>query len=172
MFGMSFGNSAPTPSQEKVVTEELIDSLRDSGMLGLSETLSSQDQEAVKSRMQVIENKRAMDSDTAAVLAYVDRMILLEKNKGNVDAANMLASKISTDLISAVVHPEHASNEEFLSTVLNLAQAKYASGNYVVVSDALLEAVEEREAAISEGSTIKIDGQENVILPTDQTMLQ
>jgi hypothetical protein len=167
MFGMTFGNESPA-RQGKLEHDELVDALVGTGIISGPGALNQEEVAAIKTRMGVIKNKLAMSDDSASVLAYVDRKLAVESASGNQAAVAELVSKVSPDIVSTIVDARLAHNEEFLGTVLTLADKKYLSGSYSAFSDALIEAVKEREAGVSaSGVEVKLDAQDNVIQPAD-----
>lgn len=167
MFGMTFGNESPV-RQEKLEHDELVDVLVGTGIVSEPSVLNGEEVAAIKTRMGVIKNKLAMSDDSASVLAYIDRRLAVENESGNQAAIAQLVSKVSSDIVSTIVDARLAHDEEFLGTVLTLADKKYLSGSYPAFSDALIEAVKEREANVNtSGISGKLDAQDNVIQPTD-----
>jgi hypothetical protein len=167
MFGMTFGNESPV-RKEKLEHDELIDALASTGIISGPAALSQEEVAAIKTRMGVIKNKLAMSDDSASVLAYVDRKLAAESASGNQAAVAELVSKVSPDIVSTIVDARLAQDEEFIGTVLTLADKKYLSGGYQAFSDALIEAVKERESNVSaSGVSVKLDAQDNVVQPTD-----
>jgi hypothetical protein len=171
MFGMSFGKQpAPSPvHKEALDNSELTDSLIESGVMDSSLSVSPEDLTAIKARADILEKRSHMNHDTAAVFAYIDRMITIEKGIGNTDAEAKIISKVTTDMVSAVVRPDLASHEEFLKTVIASAVRKYQEGTYAAFSDALMEAVDERQKEIARTPEVsgKIDVRDNVLMGED-----
>ncbi len=169
MLGMSFGNTAPQEEKRDVIgkNEEIVESLKSFGLINSESALSSEDYESLRSRADLLQKSHQVSSDVASVLAYVDRTLLLEK--GNQGAEQQLFSVVGSDLIASLVSdPLLATNEEFLKTIGNTAKMKYTEGSSAF-SDVLFDAIKDREAAIVKTPVIdgKIDGNDNVILPSD-----
>jgi hypothetical protein len=174
MFGMSFGKSAPEPSRrEEIATnQEVVDSLIESGLIKDQQALTNEEYAAVKTRADIIESSAHLNADVAIALAYIDRVVAREKAAGNNPEG--VISKVSTEIVSAVVSPSLATNEEFLQTVLNTSKLHFLNGTSDTFSDALLQAVREREDSFANIPEIdgKIDGQDNVVLPSDEQLLR
>lgn len=167
MFGMSFGNESPA-HKEKLENQELVDSLMGVGIIDGPYSVTPEDLVAIKNRMSVIKNKLAMNDDIAAVLGYIDRMLIVENGLGNQAASIQIMTKVNTDIISALVSSPLSNDAEFLGTILTLADQKYLTGSYPAFSDALIEAVKERESAAGAHFTSgKIDAQDNVLIGED-----
>lgn len=170
MFGMSFEKNTPqnSPRLEAADNQELIDSLMESGFISSAQSLSAEDYVAVKSRTEILEKKSHINTDVAIALAYIDRKAAFEKSVGNSELG--VLSKVTTDLVSTLVTADLASNDEFLQTVLNAALLTYKNGSYLAFSDALIEAADKRQKEILSTPEIsgKIDGNSNVILPSDE----
>lgn len=163
---MSFRNQTGVETKRDTLEKngEVIDTLIELGFIDSAKVLSPEDVEAVTRRMSVIEKDHAVSSSVATSLAYLDRMLFVQKGNGESEAK--LLSAMYTDLISSLVSdPLLASNEEFLRTVANKANVNYKNGASTY-SDALFAALEERVSAIEKTPTLDgtIDGQENVDL--------
>lgn len=172
MFGMSFGSSVPQENKKEVLlhNEEIFETLHQLGFVDSATALSTEDYSSINNRMDILQKKRPMDNDLAMALAYIDRMIVREK--GNEAAESHLISSVTADTISSLVTDQKLSNDgEFLNTVINTAAEKYKEGTFQAYSDALLAALKAREGAIAEGYDVKIDGQENVVQKSDETLL-
>lgn len=167
MFGMSFGNESLV-HKETLESQELVDSLTGTGIIDGPNSLLPEDIIAIKTRIGLIKNKLAMGDDAAAVLAYIDRMLAVEREHGNQSAVADLMSKVTTDIVAAAVNSHLANNEEFLGTVLTLADQKYLTGSYLTFSEALIDAIKERQEAINAPIVSgKIDPQGNVLTEED-----
>lgn len=170
---MSFGEIAPQESEKNVLAmnAEIIDTLKEVGLVDSVNGLLPEDYPAIVNRINIIKKSHPVPSEVLISLAYVDRMIAVQKERGNIDAENKLVSKIDNDLVSTLISepaPQDLShNEEFLGTVVKLATTYYSKGTYVAFSDALFDALKNRIEQIKPEIDGRIDGEENVILGKD-----
>lgn len=167
---MSFGKTAPQEERNVLaINSDIADVLEEMGFIESSTGLLPEDYSAISNRVSVIKKDHLVPSKVLISLAYVDRMIAVQKEKGNVDAENKLISKVDSDLISALISEPALQNlahdEEFLGTVAKSAIDYYGKGTYVAFSDALFDALKNRTEQIKHTPEIdgRIDGQENVV---------
>ena len=121
--------------------------------------------------MEVIKKTHSAPSKVLISLAYVDRMVSDQKEKGNKEAEAKLVGTVDTDLVSSLVdNPILSRDEEFLKTVVNLSSVYYNKGSYIAFSDALFDALKDRINQIKNNPDLtgKIDGRNNVILDTKE----
>lgn len=173
MFGMSFGNTAPENREHLSQNQEVIDTLLEFGFISSPQGVTPEDVVAIQARTKEIQKASPLLSfESATSLAFVDRMVAIQKELGNTQAVESLISKIDTDLVSTLVKEGYAKDEEFLKTILVTALNSYASDGYPAFSDALLSAVVKREHDIEATPTPHgmIDGQDNVVQPTDKIL--
>lgn len=173
MFGMSFGNTAPENREHLAQNQEVVDTLLEFGFISSPQGVTPEDVIAIQARTKEIQKASpSLSFESATSLAFVDRMVAVQKELGNTQAIESLVSRIDTDLVSILVKEEYAKDEEFLQTILVTGLSNYASGSYPAFSDALLNAVLKREHDIESTPTPHgmIDGQDNVVQSTDKTL--
>lgn len=174
MFGTPSNQSpftATVSAHALLAQEEIQETLLSLGFITSPQGLLPEDYSAVANRKEIIQKKHPIASELAITLAYIDRMILVEKD--NQEAVTKLLAAIDTDLVAALVERDDdllAGNEEFLQTVATTARATFNSGAHTAFSDALFAAVKAREEAIAATPVLegKIDAHGTVLGVEDQ----
>lgn len=170
MFGSPFGQPSPVSQRENLSSQtEVLETLIDLGFIKNNNGLLPEDIKAIQSRIEVITEKHgAMSVEAVTALAYVDRMLTV-----NTLGSEELLASITGDLVSPLVKdPALSADAEFLATVVALAKKNFSEGN-TLFSEALLSALATRVSQIKNTPEVDgvIDGQDNVLLKSDDTIL-
>lgn len=170
---MSFGNTAPQieDREQFVKSQNVVDTLSEFGFISSPQGVTPEDVVAILKRKEDIQKTSlGLSGKPAIALAFVDRMIAVQKELGNTEAVQKLVSNIDTDFVATLVKGDKAQDGEFLKTILTTGLNNWATGVYPTFSDALLDAVEKREHDLETTPTPSgmIDGQDNVVQPTDK----
>lgn len=137
--------------------DEIQDTLIDLGFIDSVHGLSPEDSKAILVRKKIIQRDHAVPSSLATSLAYIDRMLVVQKD--NSSTVEKLLATVDSSFVSLLIGDDLlAKNEEFMTTVVNAIPVEYKTGKYVAFSDALFSAIERRKASVTSELFGTIDG--------------